>query len=245
MAQSVNRKGLVIVTGASSGIGRSCAQVFSKEGYPVLLLGRRLERMTELKLPNSICESVDVADQAAFENAVKKAEQQFGPAEVLVNNAGVMLLAKVHTQDNVEIKKMIDTNVYGVIYGTQAVLKGMLERKSGTIINVSSVAGKKPFPNHAVYCATKYAVHGFTQTLREETASTGVRVILISPGVIETELLDHTSSDKIKEDYREWKKSLIGRVQPEDVARVILFAAQQPQHVCLREIEMASTFQVQ
>ena len=121
----------------------------------------------------------------------------------------------------------------------------MIARKSGTVINVSSIAGFKAFPSHAAYCASKFAVHGLTETVRQETAKHGLRHILISPGVCSTELLSHTSSDDIKDGYEAWKKEMGAPLVPKDVAGVILFAYQQPQHVCLREIVVGPTFQDQ
>jgi len=237
------KKGLVIITGASSGIGRTTAQLFSSEGYPLLLIARRIEKVEALKLPNAICSKVDVADYKTFVAAVENAEKQFGPTHLIVNNAGVMLLGKMESQDPEEWKQMIDANIYGVLFGTKAVLKGMLERKEGTIINISSIAGRKAFPNHAVYTATKFAVHGLTENLRMEKASTGVRVIVVAPGVVETELLGHTSSAEIKDGYQKWKESSGKMLESIDVARVILFAFQQPKHVTLREIVIGPTAQ--
>src|SRR3546814_763757 len=100
---------------------------------------------------------------------------------------------------------MVNVNVVGVLNGMQAVLAGMIERQSGTIINISSIAGRKAFPNHAAYCATKFGVHALTETVREEVSAHNVRCITVAPGVVETELLSHTTSDAIKEGYQKWK----------------------------------------
>jgi NADP-dependent 3-hydroxy acid dehydrogenase YdfG len=236
-------KPLVIITGASSGIGEAVAKEFAKAGHPLLLLARRLERLQALSLPNTMCEKVDVTDRQAFITAVNKAEAKYGLADCLVNNAGVMLLGQAHEQDPAEWDKMIDVNVKGVLAGIHAVLPQMIKREQGTIINISSIAGRKTFPNHAVYCGTKFAVHAMTENMREEAAQHQVRFITIAPGVVETELLGHTTSTEIKSDYQEWKK-VVGKVlQPQDIAKAIMFAYQQPQYVCIREIVLAATRQ--
>jgi len=240
---SGSSKGLIVITGASSGIGEACARAFSGAGHPLLLLARRVERMEALGLPNCMCRKLDVTDGAAFNAAVAEAEAAHGPAECLINNAGVMLLGQIQDQDPAEWATMLSVNVTGVLNGMRAVLGGMLERKRGTIVNVSSIAGVKAFPNHAAYCATKFAVHGLTETVRQECASAGVRCVIVAPGVVETELLGHTTSDKIKDDYRSWKTTMGKALEAVDIANVVLFAFQQPQHVCLREIVIGPTQQ--
>ncbi|MGL4770445.1 MAG: SDR family oxidoreductase, partial [Plesiomonas shigelloides] len=127
--------------------------------------------------------------------------------------------------------------------GIHAVLKGMRERKSGTIINISSIAGRKTFPDHGVYCGTKFAVHAITEGLREEVAMDNVRCITIAPGAVETELLSHTTSDSIKEGYEAWKTEMGGVVKAEQIAEAIRFAYEQPQSLCIREIVLAATRQ--
>ena len=140
---------LVIVTGASSGIGAAIAQRFAALGHPLLLLARRLDRLEALRLPDCLCREVDITDRAAVAAAVAEAESRFGPADLIVNNAGQMLLGQLATQDPQEWDRMLDVNVKGVLNGIHAVLPGMLARRHGTIINISSVAGRKTFPNHA------------------------------------------------------------------------------------------------
>lgn len=175
-------KKLVVITGASSGIGEAIARRFSEEGHPLLLVARRVERLEALNLPNTLCEKVDVTDQASLITAIEKAEAQFGPADVLVNNAGVMLLGQIDTQDAAEWKRMFDVNVLGLLNGMHSVLASMKARNSGTIINISSIAGKKTFPDHAAYCGTKFAVHAISENVREEVAASNVRVTTIAPG---------------------------------------------------------------
>jgi NADP-dependent 3-hydroxy acid dehydrogenase YdfG len=142
-------KKLVVITGASSGIGEAIARRLSDAGHPLLLLARRVEKLEALELPNTMCEKVDITDKATFEAAIQKAEVAFGPADALINNAGVMLLGQINTQDASEWKTMFDVNVLGLLNGMQAVLAPMKARNSGTIINISSIAGRKTFGNHA------------------------------------------------------------------------------------------------
>ncbi|MDF2152870.1 SDR family oxidoreductase [Vibrio sp. CAU 1672] len=236
-------KKLIVITGASSGIGEAIARRLSAEGHPLLLLARRIERLEKLALPNTLCAQVDVTDKATFESAIKNAEAQFGPADALINNAGVMLLGQIDTQDTGEWKRMFDVNVLGLLNGMQAVLAPMKARNSGTIINISSIAGKKTFPDHAAYCGTKFAVHAISENVREEVAASNVRVTTIAPGAVETELLSHTTSEQIKDGYDAWKKEMGGVLAADDVARAVLFAYQQPQNVCIREIALAPTKQ--
>ncbi|MFZ5956291.1 SDR family oxidoreductase [Pseudomonas knackmussii] len=237
-------KPLIIVTGASSGIGEATARLFAAQGHPLLLLARRIDRLEALKLPNALCRAVDVTDRAALLAAVKEAEERFGPADALVNNAGVMLLGNMAEQDPAEWERMLDVNVKGLLNGVHAVLQGMIERRQGTVINVSSVAGRKTFPNHVAYVGTKFAVHAISENLREEVAPHNVRVVTIAPGAVETELLGHTTDEAIKAGYQAWKQDMGGQVlSAEDVAGAIGFAYNQPQGVCIREIVLAATRQ--
>lgn len=236
-------KSLVVITGASSGIGEAIARRLSAAGHPLLLLARRVERLTALALPNTLCEQVDVTEKQSFEAAIAKAEAQYGPADLLVNNAGVMLLSQLDVQDPQEWKTMFDVNVIGLMNGMQAVLAPMKARKGGSIINISSVAGRKTFPDHAAYCGTKFAVHAISENVREEVANSDVRVMTIAPGAVETELLSHTTSDDIIDGYQSWKDDMGGVLASDDVARAVEFAYQQPQNVCIREIVLAPTRQ--
>ncbi|EEX40317.1 SDR family oxidoreductase [Vibrio sp. Vb2880] len=236
-------KKLVVITGASSGIGEAIARRLSAEGHPLLLLARRVERLEALNLPNTLCARVDVTEQASFEAAIANAEAEFGPADALINNAGVMLLGQIDTQDASEWKRMFDVNVLGLLNGMQAVLAPMKARNTGTIINISSIAGKKTFPDHAAYCGTKFAVHAISENVREEVAASNVRVTTIAPGAVETELVSHITSDAIKTGYDAWKQEMGGVLDADDVARAVVFAYQQPQNVCIREIALAPTKQ--
>lgn len=236
-------KKLIVITGASSGIGEAIARRLSDAGHPLLLLARRVEKLEALQLPNTLCEKVDITDKATFEAAIAKAEAQFGPADALINNAGMMLLGQIDTQDSAEWKTMFDVNVLGLLNGMQAVLAPMKARNTGTIINISSIAGRKTFGNHAAYCGTKFAVHAISENVREEVAESDVRVVTIAPGAVETELLSHTTSQEIKDGYDQWKEVMGGVLAADDVARAVEFAYSQPQNVCIREIVLAPTRQ--
>ena len=237
-------KPLVAITGASSGIGEATARAFSHAGHPLLLMARRVERLMALGLPDCLCERVDVTDLESFRNAVEKGDAKFGPIDCLVNNAGVMLLSKAHLQDTGEWERMVDVNVKGMLNGIHLVLKGMIERQAGTIISVASVAGLKPGPNLAVYSGTKFAVRAISESIREEAAPHNVRFTVISPGLVETELLEHTTVPELKEGFENLKGGMGGFLEPSDVAGAILYAYKQPPNVCVREIVLAPTKQL-
>ena len=236
-------KPLIVITGASSGIGAAAAKLFSRAGHPLLLLARRVEKLEALELPDTLCRRVDVTDRAQLQAALAEAEARFGPADAIVNNAGVMLLGAMAQQDPDEWQRMLDVNVKGLLNGIHAVLADMAARGRGTIINISSIAGRKTFPNHVAYCGTKFAVHAISENLREEVAGSGVRVITIAPGAVETELLGHTTDEAIKAGYQEWKQQMGGVLEADDVAEAIAYAYEQPQRVCVREIVLAATGQ--
>lgn len=236
-------KSLVVITGASSGIGAAIAKRFSEAGHSLLLIGRRVEKMEELNLPNTMIRKVDVTDIVALNNAIKEAEIEYGQVDCLINNAGMMLLGEIDTQDPVEWKKMYDVNVLALLNGMQAVLGSMKSRKTGTIINISSIAGKKSFPNHAAYVGTKFAVSSISENVREEVADDNVRIMSICPGAVDTELLSHTTSDQIKSDYESWKESMGGVLVADDIARTAVFMYEQPQSINIRDVTIAATRQ--
>ncbi len=236
-------KKLIVITGASSGIGEAIAKRFSEAGYPLLLVARRLDRMEALNLPNTMCKAVDLTDAAAFKAAIAEAEEKFGPVDCLINNAGLMQLGEIASQDPAEWQAMYDINVVALLNGMQAVLPAMKERRGGSIINVSSVAGKKSFPNHAAYCGTKFAVSALSETVREEVAAHDVRIMTICPGAVETELLGHTTQQEIIDGYDAWKEEMGGVLAADDVARTALFMYDQPQLVHIRDVVITPTRQ--
>ena len=239
-------KPLIVITGASSGFGAEIAKIFNTAGYPELLLGRRADKIANLPInfENVLIESVDVTNQAEFKIAIQKAEAKFGPTDLLVNNAGVMLLGNVLTQDAKEWQTMLDTNVMGVLNGTQIVLPAMIEHQHGTIINMSSLAGRKTFVNHAAYVASKFGVHGLSETIREEVSGQNVRISMIAPGAAETELLTHVTDQDALTDYQAWKDSMGGiTLNPVHVAEAVKFIYDMPQSVNIRELDIAATRQ--
>lgn len=242
----IKSRPLIVVTGASSGIGAAIAQKFSELGHPLLLLSRRTKEMEELKLEKALCVECDVTNMDAFKKAVAEGEAKYGPVDCIVNNAGCMLLGEIATQDPKEWRTMIDVNIVGVANGMQVVADGMRERKAGTIINVSSIAGVKAFPSHAVYCATKFGVHGMTETVRQELAPFGVKVCILAPGVVETPLLSHTTSDAIKEGYKGWKETELKGMPllPSDIADAAAFMYSQHPRSCIRELVIGPTYQL-
>ncbi len=237
-------KPLVAITGASSGIGEETARAFSQEGHPLLIMARRIERLEAMDLPNCICEKVDVTDLESFRKAIAKAEKEYGPIDCLVNNAGVMLLSQASSQDIDEWKRMIDVNITGVLNGIHLVLEGMIERQTGTVINISSVAGHKTGSNIAVYSGTKFAVRAISESIREEVAPHNVRFTIISPGLVETELLEHTTVEEARAGFEKVREIMGGFIQPEDIANAVLYAYGQPQNVCVREVLLAPTKQI-
>ena len=242
----MSNKPLIIITGASSGFGAKTAEIFNQKGFPLLLIARRVEKIKQLPLnfENILIENIDVTQINELTTAIKKAESIYGPADLLINNAGVMLLGNITEQDESEWQTMLQTNVIGVLNGMKAVLGNMTKRNQGTIINVSSIAGYKAFVDHAAYAASKFGVHGLTETIRQEVADSNVRVSLVSPGAAETELLTHVTNEKSLTDYNSWKESMGGlTLDPAKVAETIFFIYNMPQEVTIREISIAATKQ--
>lgn len=242
MSADTNRP-LAVVTGASTGIGAATARALSARGHPLLLLARRVGLVEALELPSTLCGEVDVTDALAVGEAVGEAEALYGPTDLIVNNAGQMFLGFVADQPTEQWQRMFDVNVHGLLNGVRCVLPGMIERGRGTIVNVSSVAGRNVYPNHTVYTGTKFAVHGMSESLRQEVAGHGVRVSTVAPGSVETEILSHTTHDAVKAGYQAFKDSIEVLV-PEDVAAAVSYVYEQPQRVTIREVVLASTGQI-
>ena len=237
-------KKLVVITGASSGIGAATAKALAAEGYPLLLLARRTQLMESFNLPNALCREADVLDLDRFRLAVSEAEQHFGQkVDCMINNAGVMMNGHPANGKLEEWQRMLDVNLRGLLNGVHLVLGSMVERKTGTIINLGSIAGRKTFPNHSVYCGTKFAVHAMTENMREEVARSNVRFITIAPGMVYTELVDHGSDKAARDGWLEYAKEIGGALEPDSIAKSILFAYQMPQNVCVREIVICPTGQ--
>jgi NADP-dependent 3-hydroxy acid dehydrogenase YdfG len=236
-------KSLIAITGASSGIGEAAARAFSAAGHPLLLMARRLDRLEALGLPNAVLKKVDVRDRAAISAAVADAETRHGPVDMMFANAGVARLGDIARQPPEEWDEMIDINIKGVMNSVHAVLNGMIGRKSGTLVMMSSIAGRKTYPDHTVYCGTKFFVHAISESLREYLAAHDVRVIVLSPGIIDTEVLDHVKDPATLANYKANKEAIGGGISADIVAKLILDAYQLPQKVIVQEIVITPTRQ--
>ena len=243
MSATDAKKPLVAVTGASSGIGEATARAFSAAGHPVLMMARRLERMEAMNLPRSVSRAVDVRDRAAIAAAVAEAEAEFGPVDMMFANAGVARLADIGRQDPAEWDEMIDINAKGVMNTVHAVMAGMMARRRGTLVMMSSIAGRKVYPDHTVYCGTKFFVHAVSESLREYLSAYDVRVIVISPGVIETEVLNAVTDAQTLASYRANKEKMGGGIGADIVADLILNAYALPQNALVQEICITPTRQ--
>ena len=236
-------KPLVAITGASSGIGEATARAFSAAGHPLLLMARRLGRMEALGLPDALCRAVDVRDRSGLAAAVAEAEGRYGPVDCLFNNAGLARLADVTTQDPAEWDESIDVNAKGVMNALHAVMAGMKARRRGTIVMMSSIAGRKVYPDHTVYCGTKFFVHAVSESIRGALAPFDVRVVVISPGIIDTEVLDHVTDPDTVKAYRDNKARIGGGIPASHVANMIRFAYDMPQNVLIQEMVVTPTRQ--
>lgn len=233
----------VAITGASSGIGEATALLCARSGASVALAARRGDRIDELARRieaeggRAIAVPTDVADEAAARAFVQRAHDELGPLDALINNAGVMLLGPVEGADTDQWRQMIDVNVLGLLYCTHAALPLMREQGSGHIVNVSSVAGRRAGNGAAVYNLTKFGVNGFTEALRQEASRSGVRVTVIEPGYVETELQGHNAGNPQVAGAIEKMKEQLGQVlQPDDIAEAIVYALAQPAHVTVAEV---------
>jgi len=237
---------VVIITGASSGIGEATAKELASKGAKLVLAARREDRLKNLqeKIQNNggqaIYKVTDVASYEQMEELAEYALTEFGKIDVMVNNAGVMPLSPIHEKKINEWNTMIDVNIKGVLYGIAAVLPSMRERKEGHIINVSSIAGHLVFPAGSVYSGTKFAVRAITEGLRIEEANNNIRTTIISPGTITTELLEAISDPELKSVIVEDSK--IG-IEPASIARAIAFAIEQPSDVAINEMIVRPTVQ--
>ena len=239
---------VAIITGASSGIGYATAIALSKGGAKVAIGARRTDLLD--KLQNEIIQNggdvfsqkLDVTQKSDCDSFVKTTVKKYGTVDILINNAGLMPLSFVKKLKVDEWDKMIDVNIKGVLYCTAAVLPYMLEKQSGHIVNISSVAGRVVFPAGSVYCATKHAVTAFSEGLRQELSPrSNIRITTIEPGVVATELTNTITDDSLKGFIENTKK--MGVLKAEDIANAILFAVQAPSHVNVNEILIRPTSQ--
>lgn len=236
-------KPLVIITGASSGIGKACALEFSNKGYPLLLLARRIELLYKMNLPNTICRKLDVTDYDNFKAIIDDVAKDFDEIGLLVNNAGIMPLDDYINQDHNTKVDIVNTNLIGVMNGMDCVLPILVKQKKGTIINVSSVAGRWTSIYHSVYNASKAAVNYLSEQVRKEVAKDNVRVLLIEPAIVDTNLLNHVDDKNILEDYSKIKNSIAGGLTANDVAKTISYMYELPENIALKEIVISHTNQ--
>lgn len=240
---------IVLITGASSGIGAACAKLFASCGAKLLLCARRDERITKLAqhLKNEYGVEVfsfhlDVTQYAAVKEKINTLPAEWQAVDVVVNNAGLSRgLDKLYEGSVEDWNEMIDTNVKGLLYITRLVLPGMVARKSGHIINIGSVAGHEVYPGGNVYCATKYAVKAISQSLRMDLLGTGIRVSEIDPGAVETEfslVRFHGDAKRAAAVYKGMQP-----LTAEDVASTVIYCAACPPHVNISEIRIMPTDQ--
>ncbi len=234
---------VVIITGASSGIGEATARLLAKNGAKVVLGARRSDRLEaiakDIHAQGGIAEyqTLDVTQRSQLEAIVQFAKSKFDRVDVLINNAGVMPLSTLDQLKVEEWDRMIDVNIKGVLYGIAAALPIMKAQKAGQIINLSSIGGHAVSPTAAVYCATKFAVGAISEGLRQEVGG-DLRVTVISPGVTESELADSISDETAKAGMQEYRKIAIPAGA---IARAILFAIAQPDDVDISEIIVRPT----
>ncbi|MED4754522.1 SDR family oxidoreductase [Brevibacillus choshinensis] len=237
---------VIIITGASSGIGESTAKLLAQNGAKIVLAARREERLRLLKSTIeeiggiAVYKVTDVSSHEEVEELARFAVDTFGQIDVLVNNAGIMPLSYLHEKKITEWDQMIDVNIKGVLYGIGAVLPHMRERKQGHIINVSSVTGHIVRKSWAVYSGTKFAVRALTEALRQEEAENNIRTTIICPGGVMTELVHTVSNEEIKQNIEE---SLQMALPAEAIASSILYAVSQPDYTAVNEIIVRPTSQ--
>lgn len=232
----------VLITGASSGIGRACAETFAAHGCRLLLAARRKDRLDALA--SSLSEqfgveiqtkALDVRDRGAVGSWVDGLSEKWRDIDILVNNAGLSRgMEPLHEGDVTDWEEMIDTNVKGLLYVTRAVLPGMVDRGHGHVINIGSIAGHEVYPGGNVYCATKHAVTALNRGLAIDTLGTGVRVSSVDPGMVETEfslVRFHGDAERASGVY-----DGLDPLTPDDVAEAILFCATRPRNANVREL---------
>src|SRR5688572_16967913 len=234
------------VTGASSGIGAATARALSAAGASVGLGARRADRLEALAEElegRTLVREVDVTDEAQARDFLQAAHDELGGLHILVNNAGVMLLGPVADADMGDWRQMIAVNLLGLLYCTHAALPLMTSSGGGDIVNVSSVAGRRADAGAAVYNMTKFGVHAFSEALRQEALHEGVRVTVVAPGFVETELQGH-NVDPVVQHAMERSRERIGEVlQAADIADAVLHAVTRPPHVCVNEVVVRPTRQ--
>ncbi len=243
------KQSIVFITGASSGIGRSCAVKFAEAGARLILAARWKARVDELAKElkskhgaESLTIQLDVRDRNAVETFVSTLPKEWEEIDVLINNAGLSRgLDKLYEGKIEDWEEMIDTNIKGLLYVSRAIIPGMVKRNRGTVINLGSIAGHEVYPRGNVYCATKFAVDALTRSLRMELVETPIRVCTVDPGLVETEF----AMVRFRGNEERAKKVYTGLqpLTPDDVADAVVYCASRPAHVQIAEIIMLATNQ--
>lgn len=240
---------ITLITGATSGIGRSCATIFAKNKHDLIIAGRRKNRLDiiseELKSKYNIkvlTLSFDIRNNEEVKNAISSLLSEWKNIEILINNAGLAVgLSTLQDGDIDDWERMIDTNVKGLLYMSRAVLPLLADRNSGHVINIGSIAGKEVYPNGNVYCATKHAVDALTKAMRIDLVKHGIKVTQVAPGAIETEFsIVRFKGDEAKANsiYQGYKPLL-----PDDVANVVYYTTTLPAHVNINDLVIMPTAQ--
>ncbi len=231
----------ILITGASSGIGKATAKKLAKHGANVVLMARSEDELKDLKKAiekeggKALVTPGDVTKMKDFEKAVEQSVSQFGSVDVLINNAGLMPLSFVEKLKTDEWEQMVDVNIKGVLNGVAAVLPELKKNKGGHIINISSMAAHRYFPGGAVYCATKVAVKMFSEGLRQElTPKYGINVTSIEPGAVDTNLPSTITDEDIKEKMQGMME--METLESDDIANAIYYALSQPQRVNINDV---------
>lgn len=233
---------VVIITGASSGIGAATAKLLASKGAKVVLAARREDRLQALVAEigeNAIYQATDVTDRAQMASLVQLALDRFGRVDVLYNNAGVMPQGNLSERDYDQWQKMLDINIMGVLNGIGAALPTMQAQQDGLIISTDSVAGHVVYPASAVYNGTKYAVRAIMEGLRQEEKDNGIRSTIVSPGAVKTELVNTIGNTAVFEGVKQLmdapEESALA-LNPEDIANAVLYAIDQPKYVVVSEV---------
>lgn len=240
---------VALVTGASSGIGEATALALAQEGARVAALARRSDRLAQVVKRiedvggEALALVADVTNEAQLREAIRRAKETFGRIDILVNNAGVMLLHKIEGVDTGEWRQMFDLNVLAVMLACHEILPIMKAQGGGDIVNISSVAGRQVKAGYSGYNASKWAVGAFSESLRQEVTRQHIRVTVIEPGMVATELRGHITDPEVRKAQQEAERS-IPSLRGEDIAAIVVFAVTQPEHVSISEILVRPTEQV-
>jgi len=233
---------VAVITGASSGIGAATARALAADGHRVALLARRVDRIEALAGElgdGAIAIEADVTDREALVAAAQRVQQELGGTDVLVNNAGVMLLGPFSSEQRADYRQMVEVNLLGAITATEVFLP-QLRETGGDLVNISSVAGRTARVGNAVYAATKWGINGFSEGLRQELQP-DIRVMVVEPGAVATELTDHITHDATKAATKDYVRDLA--ITSEDIAEVIAFAVTRPKRMTLNEVLVRPTAQ--